>query len=225
MVWLGALLLALGLGGGGFLGYRYYANRPAAAAPPQVAQSTPPETVPPKPSPVETPAETPPPDAATPPAAAPDANPLAVTPAKPAIQKPPRPIVKPPAPTGGASSLPMAALPQTSAQPQPAQTTPPANHKDNPPPAPASGYRGPTNGLVLWSGPLPKNEDVVVDGATTTVGLILSGALPGVPVNLSIEPKDVTVAEAPTAGNGFKRFSFHAKKGRKTVVTIYWTVQ
>jgi hypothetical protein len=78
--------------------------------------------------------------------------------------------------------------------------------------------------LLLWSGQLPKNDSVVIDGGTTTVGSVLSGSLPGVPINITIEPKDVTVAEAPSAGNGWKRFAFHAKKGRKTVVTIYWTV-
>jgi len=117
----------------------------------------------------------------------------------------------------------MAPVPQTPAQ----SSEPPAPRRDTPAPAPSAParYQGPPSGLVLWSGQLPKNDPVSVDGATTSVGLILSGSLPGVPVTVTIEPKDVTLVDPPSAANGWKHFSFHAKKGRKTVVTFHWTVQ
>jgi Double zinc ribbon len=212
-------LLLLALGGAGFFGYRYYVNRTAAIAQAPVAESTPPapapatppaETATPAPAP-----ETPPADTAVPPPTTPPVKPATPRPARPK----PGDVAKPPAAAGGTPSLPMAAAPQTQAPETPA----PAPRKP-PTPAPAPGYHGPSDGLVLWSGPLPKNENVVVDGGTTTVGSILSGSLPGVPVNLSIEPKDVVLAEAPSAANGWKRFAFIAKKGRKTVVTIQWTL-
>ncbi|HME07009.1 MAG TPA: hypothetical protein VKG25_08160 [Bryobacteraceae bacterium] len=220
LVWLGALLLLIGIGGAGFFGYRYYVNRAAGLAPKQVAQAPAPEDTAPKPPASGAPVDTPP----VPEAAPPPAQPETAVPPKPVPPKP-RPAVKAPAATTGAASLPMAAAPQT---PAPAPASPPPAPALTPrqvTPAPAPASKGPSNGLMLWSGPLPKGDNVVIDGTTPSVGLILSGALPGVPVNLTIEPKDVTVSEAPSAANGWKRFAFHAKKGRKTVVTIYWTAQ
>jgi len=79
--------------------------------------------------------------------------------------------------------------------------------------------------LVLWSGQLQKNDTVVIDGGTASAGTILSGALPGVPVRIVVEPKEIiSIAEAPSAASGWRRFSFHAKKKEKIVVTLQWTV-
>jgi hypothetical protein len=72
---------------------------------------------------------------------------------------------------------------------------------------------------------LQKNENVVIDGGTSSNGSILSGTLPGVPVNIVVEPKEIiSVAEPPSAGSGWKRFAFKAKKKEKMVVTIHWSV-
>jgi hypothetical protein len=50
----------------------------------------------------------------------------------------------------------------------------------------------------------------------------VNGALPGVPVLIDVEPKDVGVAEPPGPGNGWRRLVLRSRVNRNTVVTIKW---
>jgi len=88
---------------------------------------------------------------------------------------------------------------------------------------PAPGYSGPGAGVIVWSGQLEKGEAISVNGTRPSTGN-LTGALPGVPVLIEVEPKDVGIAEAPGPSNGWKGFSLRSRKGRQTVVTIRWRV-
>jgi hypothetical protein len=77
--------------------------------------------------------------------------------------------------------------------------------------------------VIVWSGQLEKGEAISVNGTRPSTGN-LTGALPGVPVLIEVEPKDVGIAEAPGPSNGWKGFSLRSRKGRQTVVTIRWRV-
>ena len=79
----------------------------------------------------------------------------------------------------------------------------------------------PASGVVTWSGKLEKNGTITIDGTTASMGT-LNGALPGVPVLIDVEPKDVGVAEAPGPANGWRRLVFRSRVNRNTVVTIKW---
>lgn len=87
----------------------------------------------------------------------------------------------------------------------------------------APAYQGPASGVIVWSGQLEKGAAISVSGNQSSVGSV-NGALPGVPVLIEVDPKDVGVAEAPGPSNGWKSFSLRSRKGRHTVVTIRWRV-
>ncbi len=235
-------ILLAAIGAGGFFGYRTYTNRNAAnqaAQAPPVDQTQAPAVAQPPAAAVPAPAlpESAADQAVAQPAvaqpAAPQTAPTKAPPASQTAAKMPAPTNKP-TPAGTRQN---AKAPAKTAAGSPAATTasaaaptltpaaeppPPAS---SPRPVAAPAYRGPASGLLLWSGQITKGENVVIDGGSPSAGQILSGALPPVPVSLTIEPKDITLAEAPSSANGWKRFSFQARKARKTVVTIHWTVQ
>jgi hypothetical protein len=77
--------------------------------------------------------------------------------------------------------------------------------------------------VITWSGQLDKGATVVLDGNRASQGS-LNGFLPGVPVMVEVEPKDVGVAEAPSPSNGWKRLAIRSRKDKHTVVTIKWRV-
>ena len=79
----------------------------------------------------------------------------------------------------------------------------------------------PAAGTVMWSGPLQRDRTIVIDGATASAGT-LRGALPGVPVIIEVDSKDVGVAEAPSPSNGWKRVVLRSRVNRNTVVNIRW---
>ncbi len=74
---------------------------------------------------------------------------------------------------------------------------------------------------MTWSGKLKKNEAVAIDGTGASTGT-LQGSLPGVPVMIEIEPKEIGVAEAPGPGNGWRRLVLRSRADRNMVVTIRW---
>ena len=76
---------------------------------------------------------------------------------------------------------------------------------------------------MIWSGQLEREGLVEITGDRASTGT-LRGALPGVPVVVEIEPKDVGVAEAPGPQNGWKRLVLRSRSRRLSVVTIKWTV-
>lgn len=79
----------------------------------------------------------------------------------------------------------------------------------------------PASGTVIWSGRLQKNETLAINGGSASMGS-LRGALPGVPVMIEVEPKEIGVAESPGPGNGWNRLVLRSRSDRNTVVTIRW---
>lgn len=84
-------------------------------------------------------------------------------------------------------------------------------------------YTGPTSGLLIWSGPLRRDGTVVIEGDRASEGT-LQGALPGVPVMIESDSKDVGFAEMPGPSNGWKRLSFRGRRNQNVVVTLRWKV-
>ena len=81
----------------------------------------------------------------------------------------------------------------------------------------------PAQGTVLWSGSLRKNEEVVISGTQVNRGT-LTGALPGVPVLVSLDSPDFGLAEMPGPSNGWKRIVLRSRVNRNSVVTVRWTL-
>ena len=123
------------------------------------------------------------------------------------------PTAAPPAPARLAVERPPATLPGASAPPprktaadarpvapQSAalQTAPTAMPPQGPPSAPpkssaphAAVSAGPSFGRLIWTGRLPKNATLVIDGTHASTGSV-SGELPGKPVRFSVWPGDLT---------------------------------
>ena len=78
-------------------------------------------------------------------------------------------------------------------------------------------------GLIIWSGTLQKDQVVTLDGSSANSGS-LRGALPGVPVIISIEPRDIAIVEMPGPSNGWKRLALRSRNNRNSVVTIRWSL-
>jgi len=106
---------------------------------------------------------------------------------------------------------------------------PPASTSSGPVPgsAPAASntvrYNGPTSGLLIWSGPLRRDGTIVIEGDRASEGS-LQGALPGVPVMIETDFKDIGLAETPSPSNGWKRLSFRGRRNQNVVVTLRWKV-
>lgn len=84
------------------------------------------------------------------------------------------------------------------------------------------GGAGPaTSGVIIWSGPLRKDALVTIDGELTNTGTV-RGSLPGVPVVVETDYKDVGFAEMPGPSNGWKRVVLRGRKNINVVVTLRW---
>jgi hypothetical protein len=80
--------------------------------------------------------------------------------------------------------------------------------------------------VLIWSGILDGATDKVdrvleIRGSTASFG-DLRGALPGRPVAISVEPKDIGIAEAPGPRNGWSKVVLRSLNRRHTVVFITW---
>lgn len=84
-------------------------------------------------------------------------------------------------------------------------------------PTPTAGRR-PNTGELVWQGEVGSNGRVVIDGARSTSGKLIKGAIPGVPVRLIVLDKDVTLLESPNSSNGYRRLVLGCS--RKGVITL-----
>ncbi len=169
------------------------------------------QTPAPEPVPVTTQAPAPHPAQAT----TPSTGPATVRISKPVPT--PSPTPKPvPAPAS-------AKLPLASPTPTPTPTLTPT---PTPTPAPLQIHTPkPTpvvqRGVVQWSGEVKKNQLVVIEGNTASVGTV-DGRLPRSPCTIVVQPSDVSVAEAPAPSNGYDRIILRFPKKDRFVVTINW---
>ena len=205
---------------------------PPAAEPQPGAPVTPePQTAPP--APVTQPAQPAGLPAATRQAGRPSpmpsaAQPQTAPPAPPAWSQP-QPATPSPQPAVTESPpAPVTPAPATAVEPPAAQRSQIPRPEPTPtpvaPPAPVKpAYSGPRSGLLIWSGQLEREGLMEISGGRASIGT-LRGELPGVPVIVEIEPKDVGVAEAPSPQNGWRRLVLRSRNRRLSVVTIKWTV-
>ncbi len=122
------------------------------------------------------------------------------------------PVAASPAPTAASTAPHGWGIPETS--------------QNNPAPAPPMASTGnlpggPASGILIWSGPLRKNGVITIDGNTASVGRV-QGELPGVPVRIETDFRDVGFSESPSRSNGWKRFSMRGKMNGNVVITLRW---
>ena len=136
------------------------------------------------------------------------------------IETPPPVLSATVPPDGSARTV---VLPPTSTpSPPPRPVVQPARAPAPPPPTPSSGR-------VIWTGHVRKNDFVIFENGKASIGS-LSGALPGVPVRVTVSPGDLTKdgmtvytsrlrgsngpAEAPGPQNGWNKTVYSWDPGR-----------
>ena len=88
-------------------------------------------------------------------------------------------------------------------------------------PAAAFSPRKAESGIITWSGKLEKNAVLVIAPPIASVGEI-TGALPGKPVSIEVDPPDVTIRQMPSAENEYKQLMLYSGSNRYTSITIRW---
>ena len=148
-------------------------------------------------------------------------------------QRPPAAVSAPPPQQQQAAEWPSVA-PAQAPNAQPAQQQPRAPQRtpvfrpepempSQPAAAAAARYTGPASGTLIWSGPLKKDSVVTIDGTQASAGTV-QGSLPGVPVTVETDFKDIGFAEMPGPSNGWKKIGIRGRKNQNVVVTMRWKV-
>jgi hypothetical protein len=91
----------------------------------------------------------------------------------------------------------------------------------------AAAHKSPTfeSGIITWSGQLEKNAVLVLAPTKASVGSF-TGELPGKPVSIEVEPKEVIIRQMPNEANGYKLLMLQSGSNRFTSITIHWkTIQ
>jgi TIR domain len=81
---------------------------------------------------------------------------------------------------------------------------------------------GATSGTLLWKGDLQAFNVLIIDASSVTKGK-LQGALPGLPVKVSVGP-EMKVMEAPSQQNGWRRLVLQNNSHKRDEVKIAWQV-
>ena len=76
---------------------------------------------------------------------------------------------------------------------------------------------------MIWTGQLEKEGSVTINGGIASAGT-LQGVLPGVPVSIEIDARDIGMIESPRASNGFKKLTLRSHKKRSGPIVIRWKV-
>ncbi len=108
--------------------------------------------------------------------------------------------------------------------PAPAQeqtSLPPAAAAPETEPPPKPPATEPASGVVSWTGRMPRNSLLVIDGSKASFGT-LTGALPGVPVEIQVDPPDLVVRERPREQNGWKLLMLYSPTRTVSSITIRW---
>ena len=77
--------------------------------------------------------------------------------------------------------------------------------------------------MIVWNGQLEKEGSVTITGGIASAGT-LQGVLPGVPVSIEIDAKDIGMIESPRASNGYKKLTLRSHRKRSGPIVIHWKV-
>jgi hypothetical protein len=81
----------------------------------------------------------------------------------------------------------------------------------------------PGSGTIVWSGDLQKNSVLVIDDQQVSIGST-TGELPGKPVQIEVEPRDVVIRQMPNAANAWKLIILYSGNRKYSSITISWKV-
>ena len=93
------------------------------------------------------------------------------------------------------------------------------------PSVPARQPAGPTHGTITWMGNLPKNSILVIDGTHASIGTVEGDMLPGQPVIVEVEPREITVRQKPGEENGWRQLMLYSGSAKYSSISILWQLQ
>jgi serine/threonine-protein kinase len=227
IVWLlGTALLSASLVGGVYL----YLHRPKPE-PVKIIDNNPPPTPGPEPPIAKPPAgqgNTPvdgsgsvdqsPQPPVNPPVTKPDEPPVQHTPDEPVDSRPPsQPPVETPSPDSGTT------------KPAPADNGPsntPEVYTPAPAKPPAPQRRYASEGNLIWSGQIDKNQVIQISGNATNIGNVAGDIFPGagVPIQVSVNSDKFAVISQPNPLNQFSQMSLRSTMKGNIAITIHWKV-
>jgi hypothetical protein len=86
-------------------------------------------------------------------------------------------------------------------------------------------YSGPSSGEIVWQGEVQGTTLVTINGSSSDVGRVVSGALPGVLVMLQpADGKHVGIAATPSPSNRFQRLTLRVQGKGMLQEVIHWSV-
>jgi len=87
----------------------------------------------------------------------------------------------------------------------------------------AGAYAGPTSGTATWTGHLDKDETLTITGGTPSKGILAGAGLPGVPVRITVDEKNLGFTQMPGASNGYRTLVIQSHANHDKI-TVHWSV-
>ena len=87
----------------------------------------------------------------------------------------------------------------------------------------AGAYAGPTSGTATWTGHLGKDETLTITGGTPSKGILAGAGLPGVPVRITVDEKNLGFTQMPGASNGYRTLVIQSHANHDKI-TVHWSV-
>ncbi len=84
-------------------------------------------------------------------------------------------------------------------------------------------YSGPPEGRLVWTGELEPGATITLSKGAASAGSV-TGALPGVPVNLEIHPSGVGIVTPPGKADGWQRMVLKNEGRKQLMLLIKWTL-
>jgi len=84
-----------------------------------------------------------------------------------------------------------------------------------------AGKIGFANGSIHWSGELDKNSILVLAEEGSSIGS-MTGRLPGTPVQIEVEPKELSIRQMPGKANDWSTIMLYSGNRKYTSITIHW---
>ncbi|MBL8177871.1 MAG: protein kinase [Bryobacterales bacterium] len=99
----------------------------------------------------------------------------------------------------------------------------PAPTPVSPPPVSKSTEARRISGYLEWRGPLPPRATLTIDGPVASAGVLSGTLMPGVPIRITeIRPATVTVVEAPSQSNGWRKLKLQSLETVVPALRIRW---
>jgi hypothetical protein len=76
---------------------------------------------------------------------------------------------------------------------------------------------------LTWTGELQKEGVLTISAGKASAGT-LHGVLPGVPITIEVDARDIGLTESPGARNGWQRIVIRSHKKRNGPIVIRWKV-